>query len=688
MKRGLLLTYMLFATLIVANSAVLRIEGSPQQDAEISNLSKIAIHFNLDEIQNEHPDLENLGIASASKKNETNPSSETAVKLYKGQRENGELISAQFENRTPTSDSFETGCDFNIYFDNIELDPNEDYYLYVYYSFYAATSGTINSTLKKETAVTSYTYDSPYIVRFRSTGNSIEYVDVVSVIPTDNSRIDAISNVVFEFNDEISELKSEGVVLTEMGSLVADPIELKISNEDKNSVCVIFNDIALYNSHNYTITLPEGCVKSVKGAINRETKVSFRGADWKALSIGRTNPRNESTVLSLTYVEIPIVFPDGYGFVNKSSTPLEYKGYIYLDDKSSEPLQELTFKVNSAATGITSSFWVDLEPSKKYTVFVPKGQIMPEPFDNVVNKYSDTSNGDIYLNFYTPTLESIPSISLVDNGKEFTVSALDGKMRFDLEPFVFDDEQYRIVKWSNLTVADLYEIGNTTPIAQINYDVINEDGKSYIEFPEDTNVELLDGKDYELVFEEKSLEASFGTFSKYTYSPRFVIKYKGETATEHTLVIKSSDGHSMETVLPRHQSMTLKFTPSDNWIVTDVLHNEVSKGAVDAYTIDDLTENTTIEVQHGYQGNIAFEFTTDVNSIEVDGTNYVVSREGEMIVISGLNKTEIIRVYSMGGQVLFTESATNEVANISLPSGIYVITINDGTNEVAFKVKH
>lgn len=668
-------------------AAVVKIDNCPQNNQFMSEINKITLNFDMSDVIAAHPELSDLGIGSIATENATGLNdAEKAVTLYKGTRENGTLISVLSENRLPSSAGFEVGNSFSLFFENIDLEPNQEYTIYVYYTFYAAVLNKTNLSLRKETRL-DIPYSEAYEIKIYGAISETKLLKAIDTSIHNNSILESISELSITFDSEVSIANTKAVEIFEQGISLCESNNIQI-DEDKNTVLIQFDKISLYQNHTYKIILEEGYFIGDGDIKSEAIELTILGAEWKSLNIGRTTPRNENTVLSLSSVEIPIAFPDGYGFVNKSSTPLEYKGYLYVYDKSAEPLQELTFKINSAATGITSSLFIDLEPSMKYTIFVPKGQIRPMPFDNVENKYSDTSNGDIYLNFYTPAVETIPTVALVDDGKEFTASALEGKMRFDLVPFVFEDEQYRISKWGNWFVAELYEVDNPTPIATFDYEVINNNDKSYIEFIDEANVELLNGKEYELVFDARNMRANLGDFYEYTYNPRFAIKYKGETPTEHTLVIKSSDGHSMETVLPRHQSMTLKFTPSDNWAVTDVLHNEVSKGAVDVYTIDDLTENTTLEVQHSYQGNIAFEFTTDVNSIEVDGTNYVVSREGEMIVISGLNKTETIRVYSMGGQVLFAEPATDEIANITLPSGIYVITINDGTNEAAFKVKH
>ncbi|MBD5218544.1 MAG: hypothetical protein HDS73_08670, partial [Bacteroidales bacterium] len=95
------------------------------------------------------------------------------------------------------------------------------------------------------------------------------------------------------------------------------------------------------------------------------------------------------------------------------------------------------------------------------------------------------------------------------------------------------------------------------------------------------------------------------------------------------------------------------------------------------YTTPKLTADTIVKANLAYDGAWAVEVTTGVWEIAED--NISITRDGQLIVVSGVTPEQTINVYTVGGLLVGTANATtdNEIVKLTVaPGQVYIVTVN------------
>lgn len=133
--------------------------------------------------------------------------------------------------------------------------------------------------------------------------------------------------------------------------------------------------------------------------------------------------------------------------------------------------------------------------------------------------------------------------------------------------------------------------------------------------------------------------------------------------------------------------LTVAINGSDLWAIdTLLLDGKDVTADVDVtglYTIPaaELNDNANLEATFKFMHEINWDFSTGVE--EVEGCEYKVYSTIDHLAIENLKDGDIVRIFSTNGMMLANNVATNRYMTVNLPSGVYIVMIND----VALKVK-
>lgn len=84
--------------------------------------------------------------------------------------------------------------------------------------------------------------------------------------------------------------------------------------------------------------------------------------------------------------------------------------------------------------------------------------------------------------------------------------------------------------------------------------------------------------------------------------------------------------------------------------------------------------------EFSFKPEINFDFTSGVT--EVEGCNYIVTTEADMLVIKNLPEGASVKVYNVAGMILANATATADIMKVSVPDGVYVVKINNDVLKV------
>lgn len=185
------------------------------------------------------------------------------------------------------------------------------------------------------------------------------------------------------------------------------------------------------------------------------------------------------------------------------------------------------------------------------------------------------------------------------------------------------------------------------------------------------------------------------------------------TAGEWTYTITASAGdggsinHSGEVIVPEGENKTFTIISDDGYKIADVLVDGVSKGAVDSYTFENVTDNHTIyatfelitytitatagdngeispaeaTVEHG--GNKTFTITP-ADGYEIDAVEVDAESVGVVSSYQFTNVTQNHTIHATFEKIEYTITATSDAGGSIDPSGD--VTVNEGDNQT-FTIK-
>jgi M6 family metalloprotease-like protein len=138
-----------------------------------------------------------------------------------------------------------------------------------------------------------------------------------------------------------------------------------------------------------------------------------------------------------------------------------------------------------------------------------------------------------------------------------------------------------------------------------------------------------------------------------------------------------------ETIVEEGDFVTYSISPNDNYIISDVLVNNVSQGGINTYTFENVQSNGTIHVI----------FIKDVRIDDKETANIKIFGHQNCIYIKNESNVEIkaVEIVDMLGRSVYHEVVSNKpetLIALQVESGIYYVIIygNDETQRIVTKV--
>ncbi|EJX01110.1 secreted protein [gut metagenome] len=202
---------------------------------------------------------------------------------------------------------------------------------------------------------------------------------------------------------------------------------------------------------------------------------------------------------------------------------------------------------------------------------------------------------------------------------------------------------------------------------------------------------LKDSTAYTLVLPAKSVTSLDGTLANKEISVAFsgpiyktdTVKVEVPTPVEAKMVSFTytlGDQFTTVTATPKEKSLTVEITPEEGWKVATLTLNDLN-------VLPDLHETTykspvlykdaTLTATLAYEG-VVFEEDQTTGIAHVDNTNLKAYSEGGKIIVEGLSKDDVVKVYSVGGSLLNQTTVAHNRVSISLPTNqVYIVKVGN-----------
>lgn len=668
--------------MVIVHGAKPIYQSSSQKIDENLKLKEVTLVFDISEIQTEYPDFNNLGIGCNASQNE-DPTKEKALKLYKGTRENGELLDAQYENRLQTGELFRAGNEITFYYNDIQLEEGTTYTLYAYYTFFVNPAGKTNGAMKSKTKLV-YTYDNPIIIQFEATSQQTPTLKFVESVPSENDVVKTLSDVEVLFDSDIKILDASDFKVSEKGVNVASPISATVNNENQKQLLIKFDNVPLYKTHSYELEIPANCLVTVDNdqILNEAIRIPLNGDSWKYIKNGRVYPPSNSEIVESPLIQIPIIFPEGYGFISLSSGPEIFKGYWYEGDKE-ENRTEVDVEINVNANGVEVNPNFPLVPGKKYTFVFPEGQIVPRSLSDR-RKLGDTSNATYTLNYYTPAIDGIASVSFAGLDQSEASADKIEKLSFKINPYMYKDVEYNLLNMGAKAI--LYVNGDKTASAEYPLDIVSNGNEKTLETKEPINLVMKQGSTYRFVIPENKIVPMHEMFRTVGGNKETSFVYTGTTPAPYTLTYAVEGQATLVTEVAPQAEVKVSFPENDGFKVASIAFNGEQQAVAETFTTPAIAKNSVLDIAYEYAGKIDYDFTTGVTAPE--DCPFTVTSEGEMLVVEGVKAGDTIRIYTAGGLMMADLGAVPagmSRASFRLATGqVYILLVNT----TALKLRH
>lgn len=355
----------------------------------------------------------------------------------------------------------------------------------------------------------------------------------------------------------------------------------------------------------------------------------------------------------------------------------------------SQPIGTSNIYLKKAENGITElhlSFEQPITPDTWYTIEIPQNvlayctELIPNsgiwiPINNIPQ-----STG--FLLHYKG--KGLPKLNLTGCG----IHDKDTLSHLGMIPFWFDKE----VQAAEGMQAKLHAKDQTVKTAAL--EILNKNGQSIVwaDFTDDTHAAfaLEDSVAYTLVLPAGSLSTTDGALNNEEVSIAFSGPiYKADTVEVPvevpvepemtTITYKIGDYAASVFKTPKNKSITVDLAPEDGWKVTGLMLNDLNvlpDYKEPTYTSPALLwDEVTLAATLAYEG---FTYTEDANGIaSVEGSNLKAYSQDGKIIVSGIPAGETVKVYSLGGSLLGTYTATEDKSEITVPAGgkVYIVKV-------------
>lgn len=648
-------------------------ECTPAAGGEVESVHEITFVFNCTKAFTHYPELtpENSiipGVFNAYK----------TVYLYKGTAEDGELLASVPKTKVKGAIGVTTAT--------FELD--KECALLAGQLYTIAWDAEIFS-IKEDGQVA---YDDAYTgagsYSFYGASSSISSFELLSYSPGVNSSV--IEDFSLVFSQDVT-LAPDASARFYEGETLLGEASLSVSSENETTVEGKFDQIPLYYSHNYTLSIDEGVIleKNTDKAFEA-IQLNYKGTAYKYFSYGRVTPSNNSEVSYLSIISVPCNgIENGYTLYNVDTPYVQ----MYEGD-ATEPMAEIRCTLNATSSGWEIPVWnFSLKPSTTYRFVLAADQSkLWEPGERVAYvKVEDTSNPELILTYTTPSEpQEAPYITLGESSPSDgdIISSIE-QLTVSIDSFDFETINYLptlLVENPEAKFMQDGELIKTAPIALEFVESGGQDGQGVLKM--EINETLLKGHNYEVVIPEGIIGPSVGptmtaeqreSFQNAVKNKERVFSFIGKTPTEATVTYFIGEVGSMSTIVKIGETVTVNVAGSEDWKVKELFYNrEEVEFEGSEYVTPEITEDATIAVTYEYAKEIDFDFETGVGSVE--NCPYTLSNDSSHIIISGLNPDDKIAIYTLGGMQVgetLTVPADMSTASISLPENqVYIILIN------------
>lgn len=649
-------------------------ECSPASGSKVEKINAITLVFNCDKAINQYPAITESNFVIQA----TLTSSKT-IRLYKGNPDSGELIASVSKGRIigPAGENKLT----------FELDKE---YSLIDGDLYTVT-WDIGIFIVREDGqgAASDVYSEAGSYSFYGASSSFSSFELVSYSPGVNSSV--MEDFSLVFSQDVT-LASDATARFYEGETLLGETSISVSAENENTVVGKFDQIPLYYTHNYSLSIDEDVIiekntDKTFGAV----QLDYKGTAYKYFSYGRVTPSNNSEVSYLSTISVPCNgIENGYTLYNVDMPYVR----MYEGD-ATEPMAEIRCTLNTSSSGWEIPVWnFSLKPSTTYRFVLAADQSkLWEPGERTAYvKVEDTSNPELILTYTTPaTLEEAPSMTLGEStpSDADTVSFID-QLTVSIDSFDFETVNYLptlIVENPEAKFMQDGELIKSAPIALEFIQGGGPDGQGVLKM--EINETLLKGHNYEVVIPEGIIGPSVGTTMKDEQRESFqnavknkerVYSFYGNSSTEATVTYFIGEVGSMATLVKLGETLTVNVAGTEDWKVKELLYNgEEVELEGSEYVTPEITGDATIAVTYEFAKQIDFDYSTGMG--DLTDSPYGIVTEGSHVIISGLTGGDNITVYTTGGMMVATlPTVPSDVdkVSISLTQGqVYIILINN-----------
>lgn len=646
-------------------------ESIPQDGSTLEFIQEITLIFDYEDLKTQNPTVTDWHIGC----NVWGGDPVVALK-----NSNGDIVAQIIDNA-----ELSEGDVFTFSFENpVILQPEEQYTLEISeYSFSLYKQGNYKGYVADNEAVSFVFYGK---------AGDVKILALDKVLPEERSVIADINKVDFYFNNQIDIKDGALSYLYETGltePIASARVEL---NEDGISASTVFDEVTLFNTHSYRIVIPENSI-FLKGETEngyQEISVNYTGASYNYFGYGRISPSNNSEVEYLSRISVPVKLEAGAQYIGRDfkATACMYK---VEGEERTLVADAIECNINEATNGFyINVFDFALEPSSTYQIEVEKDSFHLWSADTQKPLY-DTSNETLTLTYTTPA--EIAPLAVQEFGEVTPVASepLEKLEAFKvmLAPYEFENTFYYPEFLSSAAegynVVSVVDVTDNSEVTSFKVDIKwDTDNNYWLENIEPLDVTLFEGRSYEVRVPAGMVCCRYDPIRELTANKDFAVTYNGGYSPNCEFTYSVSGLSDVTTTVAKGSTVTVNVAPAENFKVESVIFNgEEAALSGDSFTTPALdSDEALLEVTFAYDGTILFDFTTGVDDIA--DCPFKVWSNDDHIVIENVTVGADIKVYSVAGVLIADTTATDEVVNISVLPGVYVVVI-DG---VGLKVKH
>ena len=397
----MLMTFFIGISHIIAQDPLLKLKGiSPSENSSITNFD-FTLDFDFSEVIATYGEDE-YGIGWVGFHNDKLPAREKSVSLYEGDDVSGKFLGRTCSsNFTGNSADFEPSSSIRISFPEIIPTEGQEYTLVITNEFKVFTKAKGATPLSNTTL--SY-YGEPLKIKFIGGKSSTESLALVRTSIQGGDEVGSLSEMTYTFNIPISITQPTRLQIKEGDNIIGESINSFIS-EDKLSLTYKFDNIPLYLSHTYTISLLEGIIASESNPNNTNNafNINISGTSIMPFNLHSSTPENAACCI-FNSIECIFDMPDNYIIYDNKITIVNHKIDIYEGNlNASNFIGSLTGTINSTNNGLIWDNTFSLYPEKTYILHIPEGRI--RAYSTIESKYAkDYGNEEVMIEVTTPSV--------------------------------------------------------------------------------------------------------------------------------------------------------------------------------------------------------------------------------------------------------------------------------------------